>query len=213
MSRLIDAAALEALADASERYLGNGDDVDFRILEGAISNARALLASAKEDEAGLREALQRIYDEGTRIQADPPDSDRDTVAIFHMTNMAEVALAGLRPAALDVDPTAEELAQMTETTLHGPIPGLGEPTFDGLSRTSPAQQPEAGAEPRPYNDKEKALCQFISDTPPLLSLLYDTGLLPEQTHGKRDFGRTMMIAAYWRKQFPPAPGAPAAQKR
>lgn len=76
-----------------------------------------------------------------------------------------------------------------------------------------AQQPEAGAEPRPYSDEEKVLCQFISDTPSLLSLLYDIDLLPEQTHGKRDFGRTMMIAAYWRQQFPPAPEAPAAQKR
>lgn len=50
-------------------------------------------------------------------------------------------------------------------------------------------------------DEETALLNYISTTPSLLSLLYDIDLLPEQTMGKRDFGRTMMIAAYWRKEF------------
>jgi len=53
-------------------------------------------------------------------------------------------------------------------------------------------------------DEEKVLCEYVTSTPALLSLLYDIGLLPEQTMGTRDFGRTMMIAAYWRKEFSPA---------
>ena len=53
---------------------------------------------------------------------------------------------------------------------------------------------------RAYTAEEKALCEFIYDTPALLSLLYDVDLLPEQTQGTRDFGRTMLIAAYWRRE-------------
>lgn len=53
---------------------------------------------------------------------------------------------------------------------------------------------------REYSLEEKSLLEFISGTPALMSLLYDTNLLPEQTHSTRDFGRTMLIAAYWRKE-------------
>jgi hypothetical protein len=49
--------------------------------------------SQKERDALKRLLLQKIYDEGTRIQAEPPEKDADTIAIFHMTNWAEEALA------------------------------------------------------------------------------------------------------------------------
>lgn len=42
---------------------------------------------------------------------------------------------------------------------------------------------------------------YINDTPALLSLLYDTNLLPEQTHGTSDYYRTLLIAHAWKAQF------------
>lgn len=42
---------------------------------------------------------------------------------------------------------------------------------------------------------------YINDTPALLSVLYDTDLLPEQTQETSDYYRTLLIAAAWKAQF------------
>jgi hypothetical protein len=49
----------------------------------------------------------------------------------------------------------------------------------------------------PYTETE--LLRYITDTPALLDLLYDTALLPEETGGSADYQRTLMIAAHHKR--------------
>jgi hypothetical protein len=59
--------------------------------------------------------------------------------------------------------------------------------------------------PKPDDDLEKEFLAYISDTPALLSMLYDSDLLPEQTQGTGDYGRTLIIAIHWRRDHTPDP--------
>jgi hypothetical protein len=61
--------------------------------------------------------------------------------------------------------------------------------------------------PKPDNELEKELLAYISDTPALLSMLYDSDLLPEQTQGTGNYGRTLIIAIHWRRDHTPDPAA------
>jgi len=57
------------------------------------------------------------------------------------------------------------------------------------------------------NEMKKAVLElnkYISETPPLLSLLYDMGLMPEQVGnkiGSKDWQRCYMLAEAWRSNL------------
>jgi hypothetical protein len=65
---------------------------------------------------------------------------------------------------------------------------------------------------KPDNELEKELLAYISDTPALLSMLYDSDLLPEQTQGTGNYGRTLIIAIHWRGDHTPDPPAASEPK-
>ena len=77
--------------ELADVYLAS--DVD-RELRGAVDEAvrfeRHRLHT--EEQEGLRDALQSIYDISTQAQAEPPDADGDTVALFNIGNIVEVVL-------------------------------------------------------------------------------------------------------------------------
>ena len=60
----------------------------------------------------------------------------------------------------------------------------------------------------------RQLMQYINDTPPLLSLLYDMDFMPEQLEqGSHNWVRMLMLAEAWKANMPNAKGQFSAERR